>query len=103
MQNLIKPRLFLLFLLAFVLTDARLYFRKGGRVEVTWLDISAGERASLVASNSYAEAVWVITKKRFGDGGYKLAYFDEMVNGWREDESQPIGAVQMKQNYLAVD
>jgi hypothetical protein len=98
-----KTRHFLLYLLVFVLTDARVYFGKNGRVEVTWQDISAGEKAYTVASNSFNDAVWILTKREFGDGGYQLAYFDREAGNWKKDENQPTGAVKLKQNHLAVD
>ena len=61
---------YLLYISAFLLTEGRLYFRKGNNpIEVTWRDISAGQRASTVAANSFTDDVWIITKKRFNGGG----------------------------------
>ena len=68
-----------LFLLSFLLTDARLYFRKAGRVQVNWKDISAGQRASTIASNSFTNDVWIITKTPFPSGGYKLAHLNQNI------------------------
>ena len=73
----------------------------GDANNITWEDVSMGQKFHWVASNPSTSTIWaVMDKKHSSDTGYQIATYDVETRVWHADAYQPAGS---KWYALAVD